>query len=295
MASVRVAAPSIVWIGDRECAECGLLGGKACALCRLAEEYPVPPGFAVTSAAWSGATAAERLPAHLEAEIGAAYARLAFLTGDETPSVAVRSSALDEDGAAASFAGQHETYLNVSGLDNVLHAIADCWASAQSPRAAAYRQRHGLLPGTGIAVLVQQLVRADVAAVVFSANPVSGAADEVVINASWGLGESIVGGTVTPDTYVVHKASLRVRSTMGDKRRMTVPAAHGTREVDVPRFLRTRPCLTDAQAVAMASLALSLERRMGHPVDVECAYEGPRLLLLQCRPITTLGGVPAIN
>ncbi|HEX5942524.1 MAG TPA: PEP/pyruvate-binding domain-containing protein, partial [Anaerolineales bacterium] len=141
-----------------------------------------------------------------------------------------------------------------------------------------------------IAVLVQQLVASDVAAVVFSANPITGNRDEVVINASWGLGESIVGGTVTPDTFIVRKSDLAIISrTIADKQHMVVSTPGGTHEVDVPRFLRTQASLNDEQVVEMAKLALTLEATMGYPVDVECAYAGAKLYLLQCRPITTLG------
>lgn len=299
MSSCAVQAPTIVWLGDEADVELGLLGGKAGSLSRLAADYPVPPGFAVTAAAWaedSDPAGGRTLPASLAAAVASAYARLGRMLNTAEPSVAVRSSALDEDGAETSFAGQHETYLNVVGVEAVIEAIARCWASARSERAAAYRRRHGLSSHAGIAVLVQHLVSADVSAVVFSANPVTGSADEVVINASWGLGESIVGGTVTPDTYVVQKRPLRVGSrTVGDKHRMTVPAPAGTREVEVPRFLRARPALTDLQAAEMAAMALALERRTGHPVDVECAYEGSRLFLLQCRPITTLAPLAATH
>jgi pyruvate,water dikinase len=125
----------------------------------------------------------------------------------------------------------------------------------------------------------------------FSANPVTGNRDEVMINASWGLGESIVGGTVTPDTYVVRKADMAAVSRhIAEKRRMTVMVSDGTREVEVPRFLRMQPTLTQEQVVEMAHLGMALERRMGHPVDVESAYHARKLYLLQCRPITTLGG-----
>jgi pyruvate,water dikinase len=204
--------------------------------------------------------------------------------------VAVRSSAVDEDGEETSFAGQYETFLNITGADAVANAVAACWRSAHSHRAGEYRRSQGM--GTEpvrLAVLVQHLVPADVSAVVFSANPVTSARDEIVINASWGLGESIVGGTVTPDTYVVAKADLSVRSRrIAEKARMTVPAEGGTREVDVPRFLRAQPALTDAQAAEMAELAVRLEEATGRPVDVEAAFAGGSLHLLQCRPITTL-------
>ena len=140
-----------------------------------------------------------------------------------------------------------------------------------------------------LAVLVQQLVASDVSAVVFSANPVTGNRDEVLINASWGLGESIVGGIVTPDAFVVRKSDLAViNRTITYKGRMTVSVPGGTREVDVPRFLRSEASLSDEQAAEMAQLAIMLESTMEHPVDVECAYATGELYLLQCRPITTL-------
>ena len=146
-------------------------------------------------------------------------------------------------------------------------------------------------------MLVQYLIVADVSAVVFSANPLTGNREEVVITASWGLGESIVGGTVTPDTWSVRKHDLAITARqIGDKRRMTVPAhrphpgatGQGTREVDVPRLLRARPVLDEAEVAELATLAMALETTVGRPVDVECAYQDGQLYLLQCRPITTL-------
>jgi phosphoenolpyruvate synthase/pyruvate phosphate dikinase len=138
-------------------------------------------------------------------------------------------------------------------------------------------------------VLVQSLVSADAAAVVFSANPVTAARDEVVVNASFGLGESIVGGTVTPDTYVLARPDLSVRERrLGEKRRMTIPAPGGSREVAVPTMLRRSPSISDEQAREAAGLAVRLERRLGHPVDLELAWTKSFLHLLQARPITTL-------
>ena len=140
-----------------------------------------------------------------------------------------------------------------------------------------------------LAVLVQELVASDVSAVVFSANPITGSRDEIVINASWGLGESIVGGTVTPDMFIVRKSDLVViNRVIADKQHMTVSVPGGIHEVDVPRFLRETASLNDEQVIEMARLALTLEVTMEHPVDVECAYTGGELYLLQCRPITTL-------
>ena len=138
-------------------------------------------------------------------------------------------------------------------------------------------------------MLVQQLVPADASAVVFSANPLTGSGDEVLINAGWGLGESVVSGTVTPDTYLIRKADLAVVSRdIADKRRMTVLAHEGTHEVPVPRPRQKAPSLDDGQAVELARLGVALESAMGWPVDIECAYRGRDLYLLQCRPITTL-------
>lgn len=299
--SSETVKQSVAWLGRGECHDCVLLGGKASNLCHLAAEHRVPPGFCLTADlfdhALPGPVAAEgsapvSLPPELYDELVQAYRKLGERCGLDAPSVAVRSSALDEDGADASFAGQHETYLNVVGAEAVAVAVARCWTSVHSPRAAEYRQRQGLArDNVRIAVLVQQLVPADVSAVLFSANPVTGSRDEVVINASWGLGESIVGGTVTPDTYVVRKADMRVLSRqIAEKRQMTVMVPGGTREVDVPRFLRTQPALKDDQAAEMARLGVALEGRMGHPVDMECAYHAGQLYLLQCRPITTRTG-----
>jgi pyruvate,water dikinase len=229
------------------------------------------------------------VPAALYEGVAVAYAMLGKRCGVEAPSVAVRSSAVDEDGGAASFAGQHETYLNVIGALPVADAVARCWASARSERALEYRRQQGLSGDGRPAVLVQQLVPADVAAVVFSANPVTGARDEVLINASWGLGESIVGGTVTPDAWTLRRGDLSVASRqIGEKRRMTVRAPDGTREVEVPRLMRAQPAIHEGQAAEMARLALALENEMGWPVDIECAWNAGQLYLLQCRPITTL-------
>lgn len=272
----------LVWLGEEAAHDPALTGGKAAALSRLAAGFRVPPGFVLTTAAHTSA------PELVGAIVRAAYSRLGRLVGDEAPRVAVRSSALDEDGTARSFAGQHETYLNLAGPDQVVEAVERCRASARSARALEYRRHHGLATAdASIAVLVQHLVPADVAAVVFSLNPVTGSAHEIVINASWGLGESIVGGTTTPDTVLVSRHALAVSfRALGAKRHMTVSVPGGTREVEVPALLRNQPAITDEQAIAMARLALALEQTVGHPVDVECALAGGELYLLQSRPIT---------
>ncbi len=285
----------IVWLGQGKCGDCRLVGGKGASLCHLAADHRVPPAFCLTTVAferWSGHAQGETAVflAELYPLLAAAYDHLATLCGLEQPQVAVRSSARDEDSGRASFAGQHATYLNVVGAEAVAQAVLRCWQSGHSPHALAYRRHRGLPPHVQMAVLVQQLIPADVSAVVFSANPVTGDGTEIVINASWGLGESIVGGRVMPDMYVVRKQDLSIHvQQVARKECMTVPATGGTREVAVPRWLRTHPVLSDTQILETARLALALEASMGVPVDVECAYRNEMLYLLQCRPITALG------
>jgi pyruvate,water dikinase len=223
--------------------------------------------------------------------LDSAYTELAVRCGSSNPAVAVRSSAVGEDGSQTSFAGQHATFLNVAGIDAIIDAVERCWASVRNEEILVYRRRHGLSQEwTRPAVLIQQLVMADASAVVFSANPVTGQRAEIVVTASWGLGESLVGGTVTPDSWVISKETLEViDQRIADKRRMTVAIDGGTREVDMPRLLRGQPALSIEQVRALAKLGIDLEEAMNWPVDLECARSGEDLYLLQCRPITTLG------
>ncbi|MEA2143055.1 MAG: pyruvate, water dikinase [Solirubrobacteraceae bacterium] len=267
----------ILWFEDAAAADPRRAGGKAAALATLARHMPVPDGFVV--AGTPGADTVEQ-----------AYAELGARAGEDAPLVAVRSSATDEDGHHSSFAGQHETILGVRGIDELLDAIAACRASAHTDRALSYRRANGLArPSAPLPVLVQLLVPADAAAVVFSVNPVTPRSGEVLVNAAFGLGESIVGGTVTPDEWALARPSLHVtRRTIADKRRMTVRAPGGSREVDVPAPLRRMASISDEHARAAAALALRLEHDLGFPVDLELAWTGDDLHLLQCRPITTL-------
>ena len=277
---------NLLWVGDPKSFDVALVGGKAANLSRLARMYHrVPDGFSLPVTVMD-----EAHPLDLRNEITSAISDLMNCHRLPDFIAAVRSSAVDEDGATASFAGQHETYLNIVGADAIIQAVTRCWESARSEHALDYRRQQGLsVKRPQLAVLVQQLVASDVSAVIFSANPITGSRDEIMINASWGLGESIVGGTVTPDTFVVRKSDQAITSrTIADKQHMTVSTSGGTHEVDVPRFLRQQAALTDEQAVEMTQLALTLEATMGYPVDIECAYANGELYLLQCRPITTL-------
>jgi len=277
---------SLLWLGDPSSFDVALVGGKAANLSRLARMYDrVPDGFSLPVSVMD-----QGHPFDLRDEIDRAISDLMACHRLTELLVAVRSSAVEEDSAIVSFAGMHETYLNVAGTEAILQAIVHCWESARSTRALEYRRQRGLsVENVQLAVLVQQLIVSDVSIVAFSMNPVAVNRDEVMINASWGLGESLVSGTVTPDTFVVRKSDLELTSqTIADKGRMTVAVPGGTREVDVPHFLRSEACLSDEQLIEVAQLALSLEAIMRYPVDVECAYAGEKLYLLQCRPVTTL-------
>lgn len=280
----RQGAGEARWLGDPDCGDPAVVGGKAANLSRLAAAFRVPPGFCVAA---DGGSGEQKLD---ERVLAAAYRELAAREGQADLAVAVRSSAVDEDGPTASFAGQHETYLNVVGGKAVIEAVHACMASFVAERAREYRRQHGLDDAPArTAVLVQQLVRSDVSAVLFSVNPVTGDRGEIVVNASWGLGESVVGGTVTPDTFVVARGDLAsVRTEIAEKRHMTVAVPGGVQEVDVPRRMRRLACLDDTQVAEMARLGLELEDRCGWPVDLELAWAGGVLYLLQCRPVTTL-------
>jgi pyruvate,water dikinase len=273
----------IRWLGENG-QDSSTVGGKAANLSVLAARgFRVPPGFSVSG------SAAEFGRPEVATQVERAYGELVEAAGEDDVPVAVRSSAVDEDGAEASFAGQNETFLNVRGVEHLVSAMAECVASFTSERARAYRVQHGLQDtATRYSVLVQQLVVADTSGVVFSADPVSGDARRTVVNVSWGLGESIVGGTVTPDTFVVDRCTGDVLTrAIAEKDQMTVATSRGVREVRVPRRLAAVACLSDEQIRETAELAAQLERSMGWPVDVEFAWTDGRLHLLQCRPITT--------
>ncbi len=280
----------ILWLGEAEAQVVPRVGGKAASLSRLAARYAVPPGFCLTVAAytlWSSTVQCGENSTELERVVRGGLATLAERSGDLDPVVAVRSSAVDEDGLEASFAGLFVSCLNIRGVDATVAAVRRCWASAHDPRVKAYRAERGL-EEVGVAVLVQLMVKGDASAVVFSTSP-TGDPAEVLINANYGLGESVVGGLASPDTWYLRRTDLGVvRFVVGEKASMTIYAeGGGTREVAVPRTLRKRPCLSSAQVEALGRLALDLEADVGRPVDIECVLRGDKLMLVQCRPITT--------
>ena len=226
------------------------------------------------------------MPTLIAAELGDAYGRL----GNGDTAVAVRSSATAEDLASASFAGQQETYLNVLGTEALAAAVTECWASLWTARAMAYRAREGIRPDTvRLAVVVQRMVEAEAAGVMFTANPANGRRDQIAISAAWGLGESVVSGTVTPDDVVIETGSGRVLTRRtADKEVMTVYAEHGTREQPVPAARRHQPVLDDRAAAALAGYGTRIAAHFGTPQDIEWARAGGEFFILQSRPITAL-------
>ena len=225
-----------------------------------------------------------QIPEGLRAEVTGAYQDMG------RPPVAVRSSATAEDLAEASFAGQQDSYLNVRGEDALVSAVQRCWASLWTARAIAYRARQGIDPSTvSLAVVVQEMVAADAAGVLFTANPTSGRRQEAVIAAAWGLGESVVSGTVNTDDLVVLKADGRIaaRST-ADKAVMTAYAAEGTAEGEVPADRRREPVLDDQAAAELTRLGSSIEAHFGAPQDIEWARADREFFIVQSRPITAL-------
>jgi pyruvate,water dikinase len=194
----------------------------------------------------------------------------------------------------ASFAGQQDTFLNVSSAQAVVSAVQRCWASLWTARAMAYRMRQGIAPeNVSLAVVVQEMVPATAAGVLFTLNPVSADRGEMVINATWGLGEALVAGHVTPDTIVIDKTTSAVKQMIvGSKLVMTAAAEHGTEETPVAPELQERQVLDADQIEELARLGRKLEAHFGQPQDVEWAVAGGKAVLLQARPITTIAAAP---
>lgn len=297
-----------------------LAGGKAAHLGELTQAgFPVPPGFAVTTEAFQ-AVVAERVdelvagidpedvaalearaeqvrrlvaalpvPADVEGAIRDGYRRLAAEVSVDAPAVAARSSAVAEDAADASFAGMQSTFLWLRGEDGALDGVRRCWASYFNAEALAYRARRG--GAAGMSVAVQTMIDARVAGVMFTLNPLSGDPSSIAIDASYGLGVTVVGGEVTPDSFLWSKVGRElVRSRVGTKEVECVPDPDdgGTLVRPVPQELRGRPCLEPDEIERLAALGREIERHFGRPQDVEWAIDraGGEIFLLQARPET---------
>ena len=268
----------------------GLVGGKGLNLGKLTQAgFHVPPGFCVTTDAYRQTIGAldqlspdkiqkTELTELLEDAILLAYGKL------ETGNVAVRSSATAEDLAQASFAGQQDTFLNISQFVQLLDKIKKCWASLWSSRAVAYRQNQQIdEAGLSMAVVVQVMVDAEVSGVMFTVNPIGG--DEIVIESNWGLGESIVSGEVTPDHLIVSKLNGQVISEkITTKRKMVSRSGL----IEVPIDKRYTPSLRRDLVYQLANLGMDIETFYGTPQDIEWAYAENQFHILQARTVTTL-------
>ena len=274
-------------IGD---ADLPLVGGKGLNLGKLKTAgFLVPPGFCVTTDAYrstvetvdtqnSETVQAATLSESLQSEILAAYNQL---SADQ---VAVRSSATAEDLPDASFAGQQDTFLNVSGASDLLEKIKACWASLWSDRAITYRHEHGIEDAQlAMAVVVQTMVDAEVSGVMFTRNPTGG--DELVIESNWGLGEFVVSGEITPDHFMISRETGNlIRETVVSKRKMITREGVQT----VPIGQREIPSLQRGQVAELGKLGMQVDAFYDAPQDVEWAHAGGQFYLLQARPITTL-------
>jgi len=264
-----------------ECREVGLFGSKAVGLGEAARAgLPLPPGVALSGAVVEAVAGGE------ESAIEAVGELVRPLGGP----LAVRSSAVDEDGAEASFAGQHLTLLGVPSFDQVTDALREVWWSANSDSAITYRQRVGLFQRPSVGVVVQALLDSDTAGVMFTRNPIDGA-DERVIEASWGLGEAVVAGLVIPDHFRVSRGGEVLERTPGLKKiAVRRDPAGGTFEDPIPADRAEQLCLEDADLAELNRLATLCEEVYGPERDIEWAIADRRLYLLQCRAITRAGG-----
>lgn len=257
------------------------VGGKGLSLARMTVAgLPVPAGFCITVDAYLAAQTAD--PATTAAIWQAITHAYDALGGGL---VAVRSSATAEDGDVTSFAGQQLTLLGVQGHAALTDAVRQCWESLRSARATAYRQRQGVDERSlGMAVVVQRLIPAEVAGVLFTRDPLDPTASRMLVEASWGLGESVVSGAVMPDRFVLDREPFAVRERHLGSKTITITAA-GQQPTPTPQ--QEQFCLTDEQLAQLADLGLRVEAYFGQPRDIEWAIESGRLWLLQARPITT--------
>jgi len=333
MGSIAKSERIVLWLDELSRDDIGLVGGKNANLGELRSlGIPVPPGFAITSHAYrrfiSETGIAERIfsileetikdradpaqfdeaskrirsimeaakiPGDIEREIRAAYRRLSREAGGDDALVAVRSSATAEDLPGASFAGQQETYLNVRGEDELIEKVKKCWSSLFTPRAIFYRANKGFPhEKVLISVGVQRMVDARSSGVMFTLDPVTGDRDKIVIESTWGLGESLVSGAANPDRFVVDKNKMEVTlREIADKRVEYIrdPQTGRTIHSQVPEDRRRRPSLSDQEVKRLAELGREIEDHYGAPQDIEFAIERgaefpKNIFIVQARPET---------
>jgi rifampicin phosphotransferase len=314
---------NIIWFADAAGTDHALVGGKGANLGNMTGKgFQVPPGFTVSTDAYRAHVADSGIRSQIETllgeidyadavgledrvakiralitkakmpdavirEIASAYSKVGA-----TSFVAVRSSGTAEDLEGASFAGLHDTYLDIMGQDALADAVKRCWASMWTGRAVAYRHNGGFDHfSSAIAVVVQKMVKSEISGVMFTGNPVNGATDQIFINASYGLGEAVVSGIVTPDEYVVRHRDLKIlNAQIGSKLVQVVrdPARGiGTVEAEVPEALRGQQAMTDAQIKELADLGCKIQAAYGaFPQDIEWGYSEGQFYVLQSRPVT---------
>jgi pyruvate,water dikinase len=305
--------PFIIWIEQLRKDDVNLAGGKGANLGELVSiGVPVPPGFVVTTHAYKKFLKVTKLeekimsilrglnvndtvaldeasnkirrmileapiPEDVENAIREAYRELSKRLKIDNPLVAVRSSASAEDLPEASFAGQQETYLNVKGEDEVVDKVKSCWASLFTPRAIFYRVQHGIdHQKAAMAVVVQKMVNSRSSGVMFTLHPVTGDTNVIVIESSWGLGEAIVGGRVTPDEIVVDKRTLRIVDKKINKKEVMIVYDVEKGEnvvVKVPEDMAEKPSISDEEAIILAKYGLQIEKHYGNPMDIEWAID----------------------
>ena len=319
----------VVKFEDLNKSDIGIAGGKGANLGELTQAgIPVPPGFVVTAETYQkfmedagindkvmdildkidindtkalqaaaeeikGIINSAPIPDDMILFITEAYNQLCQRVGEDDTDVAIRSSATAEDLPEASFAGQQDTFLHVSGNDEVIEYIRKCWASLFEARAIFYREENDFEHSkVYIAVVVQKMANADKAGVMFTVNPSTG--EEIaLIEGSWGLGEAVVSGDVTPDNYQVDKKDNEIINvTISDKKVMYTNDENGTSiKVDVPEDKRNERVLSDSELIQLTEMGKRVQAHYGEPMDTEWAFENGVLFLLQARPITTLGDV----
>ncbi len=300
-----------------------IAGGKGASLgAMLQVGLPVPEGFAVLTQAYEDFVAHNRLgesvrplvedvppddpqwlaeaaqalkdrfmageiPAQVAQAIAQAYDRIGGGL------VVVRSSATAEDLPGASFAGQHDSFLNIKGKEDVCDAVRRCWASLWNPRAVSYRKRVGLdTTDIAIAVVVQRMINAERSGVLFTANPLDHRRDRMLLSASFGLGEAVVGGDVTPDTWVLDSTGQVVEHHLADKQVITQREGKGTVNRPMPEDQRRTLTLNADEVAALAQLGARAQKFFDSPQDLEWAMEGAKIYLVQSRPITSLFPLP---
>ncbi|EOD01559.1 phosphoenolpyruvate synthase [Caldisalinibacter kiritimatiensis] len=326
----------IKWFNEIGKEDIPVVGGKGANLGELTiRGVNVPPGFCVTASAYRDFVKETKLedkiievlktinvdkaedlqpksfeirslimksdiPINIKEELKRAYEEFSQRLELDNLHVAVRSSATAEDLPEASFAGQQDTYLHISGVDEVIKHIKKCWASLWTARAIYYRENQGFEHNdVNLSVVVQKMVNSKVAGVMFTANPITNDTTEIMINASWGLGEAVVSGIVTPDEYIVSKDNSTIKEkNIAEKNTMIIKNRNdvGTLEVKVAEYLGmdkvNNQCLSNDEIINLTQNAISIERLYNSPQDIEWALDADtdQLYILQSRPITTLKG-----